>query len=94
MILSYWCNSAASHSWAEFKFQDDTYVLYRELCACEEGSSDDFVTVLTVNGEEMVRSDECSEEEMEYLLYNENSEWRMSRWYNGLTTDYSLYDEP
>lgn len=95
LILSYWRNSASSHSWAEFKFQDNTYVMHRELRECyEECNEDEFVAVWTVNGEEIARSDKCSGEEIKYLLYNENSEWRMSRWYNGLTTDYSLYDEP
>lgn len=31
LILSQWRNSAASHSWAEFGYQDNTYVMYREL---------------------------------------------------------------
>ena len=32
LILSQWRNSATSHSWAEFKYKDNAYALYRELC--------------------------------------------------------------
>lgn len=32
LILSQWRNSAASHSWAEYKWQDNAHILYRELC--------------------------------------------------------------
>ena len=95
LILSYWRNSASSHSWAEFKFQDNAYDMHRELCEYyEEGNEDEYVAVWTVNGEEIARSDECSREEIRYLFYNENSEWRKSRWHKKLTTDYSLYDTP
>ena len=31
LILSQWRNTAASHSWAEFKYQNNTYIMYREL---------------------------------------------------------------
>lgn len=101
LILSQWRNSAASHSWAEYKFENNSYVMYRELredAVWDEG--DDIIWVWTVNGEEIGRSDKLSDEEIENLLYNENSEWNIAgeRWqilYNmGQTTDYSIYAEP
>ena len=105
LILSQWRNWAASHSWAEYKYQDSAYVLYRELCEeaeiPEKGQdADEDIWVWTVNGEEIGRSDKLSESEIEDLLYNENSEWRLAddRWRtiynNGLMRDYSIYGEP
>lgn len=102
LILSQWRNWAASHSWAEYKCKDNEYVMYRELCEepDKDHRGDEEVWVWTVNGEEIGRSDKLSAEEIDDLLYNENSEWQLSgdRWrtlYNdGLTTDYSIYDEP
>ncbi len=53
-----------------------------------------------MNGETIGRSDELSMEEIYDLLYSENSEWGIlgDRWRtlynNGLTADYSIYDEP
>lgn len=102
LILSQWRNSAASHSWAEYECQDNTYVMIRELCEYLEWEEydDEEVWVWTVNGEVIGRSDELSESEIDDLIYNENSEWGISgdRWrtlYNhGLTTDYSIYSEP
>lgn len=105
LILSQWRNDAMSHSWAEFQHQDDTYVMIRELCedaVWESGdsASDNVVWVWTVNNEEIGRSDELSAEEIDDLIYNENSEWQISgdRWRtlynNGLTTDFSIYEEP
>lgn len=41
MILSQWRNWAASHSWAEYKFQDNAYVQYRELCEEAVGYDED-----------------------------------------------------
>ncbi len=102
LVLSQWRNDAASHSWAEYRCQDDTYVLYRELCEDmdEDADADEVVWVWTVNGQEIGRSDELSGEEIDDLIYNENSEWGIAgdRWrtlYNhGLTTDYSIYSTP
>lgn len=100
LILSQWRNSAASHSWAEYQYQDGKYILYRELCEDLALDSDEEVWIWTVNGEVIGRSDELSAEEIEDLLYNENSEWEISgdRWRtlynNGLTTDFSIYAEP
>lgn len=104
LILSQWRNSAASHSWAEFGYQDNTYVMYRELCEDLDHDIlyelDEDVWVWTVNGEVIGRSDELSREEIEDLIYNENSEWGIEgdRWRtlynNGLTTDFSIYGEP
>lgn len=100
LILSQWRNSAASHSWAEYKYQDSEYVMHRELCEELEHSGDKEVWVWTVNGKEAARSDELSEEEIAEFLYGENSEWKITgdRWRtlynNGLTTDYSIYAEP
>lgn len=102
LILSQWRNSAASHSWAEYKCQDDTYVMCRELCEYLDfnSDSDEEIWVWTVNDREIARSDELSEEEIWDLLYSENSEWGIAgdRWRtlynNGLTTDYSIYSEP
>lgn len=100
LILSQWRNSASSHSWAEYQYQDNTYVLYRELREyTEPGNSDEDVWVWAVNGEVIGRSDKLSEEEIDDLIYNENSEWGISqdRWrtlYNGgLTMDFSIYGE-
>lgn len=102
MILSQWRNWAASHSWAEYKYQDNAYVLYRELCEEAVGYDEDGndIWAWTVNGEEIGRSDELSRSEIEDLIYNENSEWRIldDRWrtiYNsGLNADFSIYSEP
>ena len=76
--------------------------MYRELCeeAVGDGSTDEYIWVWTINGEEVLRSDECSEEDIDDFLYNENSEWQLSndRWRtihnNGMTADYSIYAEP
>lgn len=102
LILSQWRNWAASHSWAEYKYQDNVYVLDRELCEEAEGYDEDGndIWVWTVNGEVIGKSDELSESEIEDLIYNENSEWRIldDRWRtiynNGLNADYSIYNEP
>lgn len=102
LILSQWRNWAASHSWAEYKYQDNAYVLNRELCEEAVGYDEDGndIWVWTVNGEEIGRSDELSESEKADLVYNENSEWRIldDRWRtifnNGLTADGSIYNEP
>ena len=105
LILSQWRNWAASHSWAEYKYQDNDYILYRELCEeveIPENGKDvgEDIWVWTVNGVEIGRSDQLTESEIEDLLYNENSEWRIAddRWRtiynNGLIRDYSIYGEP
>lgn len=101
LIRSQWRNSGGSHSWAEYKYQDNAYVLDRELREdCVIGDSKEEIWVWTVNGEEIGRSDELSLEEIEDLLYSEKSEWQImdNRWrtlYNGgLMANYSIYDEP
>lgn len=104
LILSQWRNTAVSHSWAEFGYQDNAYVMYRELCEDLDhdilDESDEEVWVWTVDGEVIGRSDELSREEIDDLIYNENSEWGIEgdRWRtlynNGLTTDFSIYGEP
>lgn len=101
LILSQWRNSVSSHSWAEYQYQDNEYVMDRELCEesvlDEEGQT---IWIWKVNDEEIGRSDELSAQEIEDLLYNENSEWGISgdRWRilynNGLMVDYSIYAEP
>lgn len=99
LILSQWRNSAASHSWAEFQYQDNAYVMHRELRE-EIWDAEENIWIWTVNGEVVGRSDELSAEEIEDLLYNENSEWEIlgDRWQtlynNGIMADYSIYDEP
>lgn len=102
VVRSQWRNSAASHRWGEYKYQDGAYVLDRKLredCMISDDHNED-IWVWTVNGEEIGRSDELSLEEIEDLLYSEKSEWQImdDRWrtlYNGgLTADYSIYDEP
>lgn len=82
LILSQWRNSAASHSWAEYKYEDNIFVLSRELREELLVVSDEEIWVWTVNGEEIGRSNELSKAEIENLLYNENSEWNLShsRW--------------
>ena len=100
LILSQWRNSAASHSWAEYKCEDNIFVLSRELREELLVVSDEEIWVWTVNGEEIGRSNELSKAEIENLLYNENSEWNLShsRWQilynNGMMSDYSIYGEP
>lgn len=105
LILSQWRNTAASHSWAEFAYQDGKYIMVRELCedllpSDETQEVDKEIWVWTVNGEVLGRSDELTAEEIENLIYNENSEWGIAgdRWrilYNeGLTVDYSIYNTP
>lgn len=102
LILSQWRNGAASHSWAEYKYEGNAYVRYRELREEAEGFDEDGndIWIWTVNGEEIGRSDELSRSEIEDLIYNENSEWRIldDRWRtiynNGLNADYSIYSEP
>lgn len=99
LILSQWRNSAASHSWAEFRYQDNVYTLQRELRE-EIWDAEKNIWIWTVNGEVIGRSDELSAEETEDLLYSENSEWEIlgDRWqtlyHHGLMADYSIYDEP
>lgn len=102
LVRSQWRNSAASHSWGEYKYQDGAYVWDRELredCMISDDTNED-IWVWTVNGEEIGRSDELSSEEIDDLLYSEKSEWQImdDRWrtlYNGgLTADYSIYEEP
>lgn len=82
LILSQWRNSAASHSWAEFQCQDNTYVTYRELREEPVWDSDKDIFRWVVNDEEIGRSDELSAAEIDDLLYNENSEWGIwqDRW--------------
>lgn len=104
VILSQWRNNAVSHSWAEYVYQDGDFILSRELKEDVADETDfdsgEYIWVWTVNGEEIARSDELSDEEIEDLIFNENSDWGVSsdRWrtlYNqGLTTDYSIYGEP
>lgn len=100
MILSQWRNSAVSHSWAEYIYQDGIYSESRVLTEDLEHGHSDEVWVWTVDGEEIGRSDSLTTEEIDNLLYNENSEWRITsdRWrtlYNdGLTADFSIYSEP
>ena len=107
LILSQWRNTAVSHSWAEYKYEGkgNAYVRHRELredVESPEGAKDasDYIWVWTVNGEEIGRSNELSRSEIEDLIYNENSEWRIAddRWRtiynNGLTADFSIYSEP
>ena len=102
LILSQWRNTAMSHSWAEYKCQDNTYIMYRELCedVISDSPDEEIIWIWTVNDEEIGRSDVLSMEEIEDLLYNENSEWGIAgdRWRtiynNGLIVDYSIYEEP
>lgn len=105
LILSQWRNSALSHSWAEYKFQNNAYSIDRDLCEYAEVPEDgkdasDYIWVWTVNGEVIGRSDELSESEIADLLYSENSEWRLAddRWRtiynNGMMADYSIYNSP
>lgn len=104
LILSQWRNNVVSHSWAEYAYQDGRFVLSRELMEDvaddTDFDSEEYIWVWTVNGEEIARSDELTDEEIEDLIYNANSDWGIScdRWrtlYNqGLTTDYSIYGGP
>ena len=105
LILSQWRNSALSHSWEEYKFQNNAYSIDRDLCEYAEVPEDgkdasDYIWVWTVNGEVIGRSDELSESEIADLLYSENSEWRLAddRWRtiynNGMMADYSIYNSP
>lgn len=82
LILSQWRNSAASHSWAEYECLDNRFVLSRELREEAVVEADKEIWVWTENDREIGRSDELSEKEIEDLLYNENSEWKISsdRW--------------
>ena len=85
--------------------ETNAYVLSRELCEEavrpeKEQDANEDIWVWTVNGEEIGRSDKLSRSEIEDLLYNENSEWRLmdDRWRtiynNGLMRDFSIYSEP
>lgn len=100
LILSQWRNSAVSHSWAEYKCEDNIFLLSRELREELLVDSDEEIWIWTVNGEEIGRSNELSKAEIENLLYNENSEWNLShnRWRtlynNGMMSDYSIYSDP
>lgn len=105
LILGQWRNSAVSHSWAKYKYQDNAYVLYKELredAEAPEGAKDasDYIWKWTVNGEVIGRTDELSESEIDDLIINENSEWRIAddRWRtiynNGLNVDFSIYSDP
>ena len=100
LILGQWRNSAASHSWAEFRYEDNVFARFRELCEEPATDSGEDVWIWKVNGEEIGRSDKLSASEIEDLLYNETSEWNLSgdRWRtlynNGVMIDYSIYNEP
>lgn len=100
LILGQWRNSAASHSWAEYKCRNNEYMMERELREELEWDSDEEIWVWKVNGEEIGRSSELSMLEIDDLIYNENSEWGIAgdRWRtiynNGSIIDYSIYDEP
>ena len=105
LILGQWRNSAVSHSWAKYKYQDHAYVLDKELredAEAPEGAKDagDYIWVWTVNGEVIGRTDELSESEIDDLIINENSEWRIAddKWRtiynNGLNVDFSIYSDP
>lgn len=99
LILGKWRNWACSYSWAEFAYQDHAYVLVRELREELElgDSSAEDVSIWTVNGEVIGRSDELSEAEIDDLIYNENSEWGISqgRWRMiYMTADHGIYSRP
>lgn len=100
LILSQWRNNAVSHSWAKYEYKENKYNLVEELREDLDIKGDMDTWVWNVNGVEIARSDEMTEEEIYEFIYGENSEWGIAcdRWrtiYNeGLTVDYSIYSEP
>lgn len=53
LILSQWRNSAASHSWAEYKYEDNIFVLSRELREELLVVSDEEIWIWTVMGKKL-----------------------------------------
>ncbi|MDE6363230.1 MAG: hypothetical protein K2L86_03030 [Lachnospiraceae bacterium] len=100
LILSQWRNSAASHSWAEYAYENHSYILKRELREQAEYEGEQTIWIWTVNDIEIGRSSRLTDDEIADLLYTENSDWQIAgdRWRtlynNGLITDYSIYSEP
>lgn len=81
-ILGQWRNSATSHSWAEYEYQEGAFVMVRHLCEKKVWGTNDGIWVYTINGEETARSDTHSWEEIGALFFDEDSEWNLSgdRW--------------
>lgn len=82
LILGQWRNSASSHSWAEYEYQEGAFVMVRHLCEEQDWKTNDDVWIYTINEEEAARSDTHSREEIDALFFNEDSEWNLSgdRW--------------
>lgn len=96
LILGTWRNSAVSHGYGAYEYRDGEYV---ELRVLTEGLTPDspreedkaiWQWTVTENGQTTVlaRSDEYTAEELDDLIYNENSEWNLSskRWW-GIFSD-------
>ena len=105
LVLSQWRNAAVSHSWAEYEYQNGTYVMVRELkeeMIIPEGDSEngDEIFCWTINDEIVAQSGEQTIDEIDELLYGEGGGWQIydGRWKtisnNGLMADYSIYLEP
>lgn len=106
-ILSSWRIWAAAHGWGVYEYRDGGYVLTKTLV--EEPAPDSPLdkenTIWQWTEEEgrettaVWRSDEFTKEEIEDLIYNENSDWGImtDRWRtlysNGLMADFSIYDD-
>lgn len=95
LILSSWRGNAATHGWGMYAYQAGEFVLTRVLI--EEPAPDgiqgnEIVWQWTEGGTVIGRSDELTEEEIDDLIYNENSEWglRTDRW-NTLADGVPMY---
>ena len=112
MILCQMRHSALSHGWGKYAYQNGAFVqvayLTEEPCPESLGKEEsDLIwqwTEETLQGGEMAqsrywRSDEHTPEEIDDIIYNENSDWGLmtDRWqtiYNGgLMADFSIYGE-
>lgn len=106
LILSQWRNMAVSHSWGKYEYRngrfEESSVLTEEPAPDWQPAKVNDENVIwqwSVDGQVIGRSDQLSREEIDDLIYNENSDWGLltGRWrtiYNGgLMADFSIYGE-
>ena len=106
LILAQIRHSAASHGWRKYEYRNGAF---EEISSLTEEPAPDFdpgksngenmIWQWSVDGQVIGRSDQLSREEIDDLIYNENSDWGLltDRWrtiYNGgLMADFSIYGE-
>lgn len=112
MILCQMRHNAVSHGWGKYEYQNGEFVqvayLTEEPCPESWGQEEkdliwQWTEEMLQNGEMVQsrcwRSDEYTREEIDDIIYNENSDWGLltDRWrtiYNGgIMADFSIYGE-